>query len=48
MPATAAKRKTAKSRPPCRVCQRSRWLMVITILVMMAGVVVMNQGPVVG
>ncbi|MDF1764321.1 MAG: hypothetical protein P1U57_13010 [Oleibacter sp.] len=32
-----------KSNPPCRVCQRSRWLMTITILVILAVVVVLEM-----
>ena len=30
------------TRPPCRFCQRSRWLLSITLLVAMATVLYLN------
>lgn len=36
--------KTQNTKKPCKLCQRSRWLMMITMLVMLAGVAVLNLG----
>ena len=33
----------ASGKKNCRFCQRSRWLMVLTMLVVMAGIVIINQ-----
>jgi hypothetical protein len=35
-----AKKRNGKD---CRFCQRSRWLMVVTMLVVMIGIVIINQ-----
>lgn len=33
---------SSSNKPPCKLCQRSRWLMVITVLVLMASVTWLN------
>lgn len=40
--ARLAKRSQSIGKKPCKFCQRSRWLMIITILVVLASVSVLN------
>lgn len=40
--ARLAKRSQSIGKKPCKFCQRSRWLMVITILIVLASVSVLN------
>lgn len=34
----------AKSKPTCKFCQRSRWLMTFTVLLVLASVALLNLG----
>lgn len=41
--ARLAKRSQSMGKKPCKFCQRSRWLMVMTILIVLASVSVLNR-----